>query len=32
MYTGMEDAKKTRQYYSLFNKTYIAVNSTYFDG
>ena len=32
MYTGKDDQKKTRLYASLFNKTYIAVNSTYFDG
>jgi len=32
MYTGKDDQKKTRLYASLFNKTYISVNSTYFDG
>jgi hypothetical protein len=32
MYSGVGDPKNTRQYYSLFNKTFIAVNKTYFDG
>ena len=32
MYTGKGDTKQTRLYYSLYNKTYISVNQTYYDG
>jgi hypothetical protein len=32
MFTGREYTKKTRQYVSLFDKLYITINSTYFDG
>jgi hypothetical protein len=32
MFTGCNDTKITRNYQSLFNKTYISYNHTYFDG
>jgi hypothetical protein len=32
MYTGAGDTHKTRQYVSLYEKSFIAVNSTYYDG
>lgn len=32
MSTGHKDTKKTRQYVSLFGKSHIVFNDTYFDG
>lgn len=32
MYTGYGDVMQTRQFISLYYKTYISVNSTYYDG
>lgn len=32
MFTGANDTKLTRLYQSLFNKTYISYNRTYYDG
>lgn len=32
MFTGANDTKLTRLYHSLFNKTFITFNKTYFDG
>jgi hypothetical protein len=32
MFTGVTDIKKTRIYQSLFNKTFITYNHTYYDG
>jgi len=32
MYTGANDTKATRNYRSLFNKTFITFNYSYYDG